>query len=64
MLDIEEFLRFFNRKSNLISFEILFAKDFLELILMNLAPEKSARLEVNNKGNLFLKYDVFQLHFA
>jgi hypothetical protein len=64
LFDIENILRFFNSKSNLISFKVLFAKDFLELILMNLAPEKSARLEVNDKGDLVLKYDVFQLHFA
>jgi len=64
LLDIEDILRFFNSKSNLISFKVLFAKNFLELILMNLATEKSARLEVNDKVDLVLKYDVFQLHFA
>ena len=64
MLDIEYILRFFNSKSNLISFKVLFAKNFLELILMNLTPEKSARLEVNDKGDLVLKYDVLQLNFA
>ena len=64
MFNIEDIFWLFNNKSDLISFKILFAKDFLLLIFMNLAPEKSARLEVNDKGDLVLKYDVFQLHFA